>query len=83
MGGLPGLRAPKRLVPVSVEQPRLLAGHRVPAALDLDLALDLLVGLTQWRVLNTGRTVDDAYVEATSELIIQALPFCLGAGDRS
>lgn len=41
----------------------------------------LLVGLTQWRVLNTGRTVDDSYVEATSKLIIQALPLCVGAGE--
>ncbi|MGW4794803.1 TetR/AcrR family transcriptional regulator [Nonomuraea sp. NPDC004297] len=75
----------------AIRQPRRTACERflrnavergqLPADLDLDLALDLLVGLTQWRVLNTGRAVDDSYVEATSKLIIQALPLCLDAGE--
>ncbi|MEU8201820.1 TetR/AcrR family transcriptional regulator [Streptosporangium sp. NPDC049046] len=75
----------------AIRQPRRAACERLlrsamergqlPADLDLDLALDLLVGLTQWRVLNTGRTVDDSCVETTSKLIIQALPLCVGVGD--
>lgn len=48
-----------------------VARGQLPEDLDLELALDLLVGFTQFRALGGGGSAD-----TTAELIVGALPLC-------
>ncbi|WP_329427123.1 TetR/AcrR family transcriptional regulator [Streptosporangium sp. NBC_01495] len=69
------IRVPRRATCEHMLQRAVRRGE-LPADLDLQLALDLLAGFTQFRTLLTGETGDHNRIEQTSSLITAALPLC-------